>query len=278
MDLTYSECIPCGTIFTNPRPGHSILKEYYASSENYKFWAEKIFPATEAVRKQKIFIPRAELLEALCKQHSIPMLNFLEIGPGFGTFCRLMRERGSFGNIHAIEPTPELADALERSGINVTRSFFEDVNTPASVNVITAFEVIEHIPEPAAFLQKCYETLMPGGLLLLTCPNGKGFDTLVLGEDAPALDFEHVTLFNPYSLSMLFQKSGFEVVLTETPGVLDTDIVRNRLERSESLRSKLPLYKRMFCDQWETHGGSFQVYLQKNVLSGNLMVAGIKQR
>jgi 2-polyprenyl-3-methyl-5-hydroxy-6-metoxy-1,4-benzoquinol methylase len=66
-------------------------------------------------------------------------------------------------------------------------------------DVIASFETIEHLFDPAGFLHACHRLLRPGGLLVLTCPNGQGFDVLVLGDRSDTVDAEHLNYFNPPS-------------------------------------------------------------------------------
>jgi hypothetical protein len=81
-----------------------------------------------------------------------------------------------------------------------------------------SFEVIEHVFDPAVFLHAASRLLRDGGLLVLTCPNGQGFDTATLGAASVAVDTEHVNLFNPSSLAALLVRSGYEVLDISTPG------------------------------------------------------------
>ena len=55
--LDFVECNNCKTVFITPRPTTELIIEYINQSKNYKFWAEKIFPASQEARKEKIFKP-----------------------------------------------------------------------------------------------------------------------------------------------------------------------------------------------------------------------------
>ena len=272
--MRFVRCLECRTVYANPAPTPELIRAYYAASENYKFWATHIFPATVEVRRKRIFQPRVDLLQSLCQEFDVERGLMMEIGPGFGTFCEEVRSRGLFAQVVPVEPTPELADVLAQKGFSVDRRFIEDIDDQELADAIVAFEVIEHILDPKGFIARCRRLLRPGGLLVLTAPNGDGFETLTLQQHSPAVDIEHLTLFNLPSLGGVLQRHGFEVVLKKTPGVLDLDIVLNRLEQNSELARDNPFWEYVRC-----HGGpqvreSFQAFLSHHNLSSNLMIAG----
>jgi SAM-dependent methyltransferase len=78
--------------------------------------------------------------------------------------------------------------------------------------VACGFEVIEHLFEPRRLVSAIQRLLAPGGLLVLSCPKGEGFDIATLGARSLAVDPEHVNLFNPYSLRLMVESAGFEVL------------------------------------------------------------------
>ena len=46
--FTWARCPRCRTLYMTPRPSPEVMGAYYAASENYAYWAEHIFPASEA--------------------------------------------------------------------------------------------------------------------------------------------------------------------------------------------------------------------------------------
>lgn len=177
------------------------MASYYANSENYAYWAQHIFPASEAVRREKIHKPWLERIIGYCDRHGIARGTLVEVGPGFGTFAALAGASGAFGRVLAVEPTPEMARACRDRGVRVIETRIEEIGDELGVvDVLVSFEVIEHLFAPRLFLEQCARLLRPGGLLVLSCPNGRGFDVALLGSKALAVDAEHVNLLNPGSL------------------------------------------------------------------------------
>lgn len=272
MGISYVRCGRCQTMYTSPRPLPRHLDEYYRTSENYAYWARVIFPASEATRRARIFEPRADALVELCDRHQVARDDLIEIGPGFGTFCQVLTERGAFGRVRAIEPTPDLAEACRSRGVEVIESRVEDVDLTqlGGTDVLAAFEVLEHLFDPGAFLASCRELLRPGGLVLLTCPSGQGFEVDMLGPLSTTVDAEHLNYFNARSIADLLESVGLEVLEVSTPGKLDADMVRTAVLDGELSIADDPFLQTVLIDRWEELGGPFQAFLARSQQSSHL--------
>lgn len=267
----FVRCAGCRTIYMSPRPSEKLMGDYYASSENYAYWAKHIFPASEATRREKIHKPWLARVLDFCDRYNVRRESLVEVGPGFGTFCAVANEARAFGKVMAIEPTPELAAACRARGVAVVEKRVEDVGAEvAPADVLVSFEVIEHLFEAKRFLVQAVRLVRPGGLLVLSCPNGEGFDIAVLGAGSQAVDAEHVNLFNPQSLSALVRRCGFEVLEVTTPGRLDAEIVRDAVLAGKHSLAGDAFLRRVLVDEWDRLGWPFQQFLAQNGLSSHM--------
>jgi len=276
--FSYRGCPECRTLFMSPRPSPQIMAAYYADSENYRYWAEHIFPASEEARREKIHRPWLDRVISYCERYAIPAGALLEVGPGFGTFAALANASGRFSRVLAVEPTPQMAAACRARGIEVFERRIEEIETKfETVSVAVAFEVIEHLFEPGAFLKSMAARLARGGLLILSCPNGLGFDIAMLGAQSLAVDAEHVNLFNPDALTRLVESCGFEVLEVCTPGRLDAEFVREAVLAGLFSLDGNPFLQRVLIDEWDRLGINFQAFLAANSLSSHMWLAARKR-
>lgn len=274
LGFSYQSCGACATIYMSPRPSPAVMGDYYANSENYAYWAKYIFPATEAPRREKICRPWLDRVVGFCDRHGIKRGTLLEVGPGFGTFASVATTSGAFDRVLAVEPTPEMAVACRSRGVEVIQARIEDIDTRGlSADIIVAFEVIEHLFDPSAFLKQCGRLLGPGGLLVVSCPNGLGFDVAMLREKSLAVDAEHVNLMNPASISTLLGTCGFDVLEVTTPGRLDAEFVREAVLRKDFDLGRDAFLQRVLIDEWDRLGWPFQQFLAENGLSSHMWVA-----
>lgn len=273
---TFSWCTECRTLYMSPRPSPAVMADYYQDSENYAYFAKHIFPASEDSRREKLHKPRLARILEYCERFNVPRGLLLEVGPGFGTFLEVATKSGAFRRVLGIEPTPEMAAACRARGVEVIERRVEDaVGHIADADIVVSFEVIEHLFDPGSFVAHCARLIPGGGLLVLTCPNGLGFDVAVLGPGSLAIDVEHVNLFNPESLSHLLTRSGFDVLEATTPGRLDAELVRDSVMRGE--RTLDPFLQRVLVEEWDDLGWPFQQFLAANKLSSHMWIVARKR-
>ncbi len=98
-----------------------------------------------------------------------PECRILDLGAGFGGMIPLLNH---LGQVEALEPYPGARDALEETGALVRIGDIESVLTEHRENydMITLFDVLEHIEDDARAVQLIHRALKPDGLLILTVP------------------------------------------------------------------------------------------------------------
>lgn len=261
-DLNYVQCNICKTIYMNPRPSKNSMEIYYKTSRNYKYWAENIFPQSSEARTKMICEPSLERIKKnLGKVLDFKKSDALEIGPGFGLFANLCSKKNTFRTLEVLEPTPPLASHCKEIGLKVHETNVESFEKKNSYDLVFAFEVIEHIYDPSFFLQKTRELLKENGFIILSCPNGIGFDTEMLGPYSPSVDNEHVNLFSPSGIEHIFKRNGFKPISIETPGKMDVEIVFNFFEENPGIFEKENKFKKLLKNN------SFSIELLQDKIS-----------
>lgn len=275
--FSYVTCAHCGTAYMNPRPSQALLHKFYATSKNYAYWNKHIFPATAEIRRKEIFLPRARKIAELCNKFAGKSIDLMEIGAAHGIFCEEAAKTGCFNRIIAVEPHPEQAQHCRETGLEVIELPVEQVTDSACADVLVAFEVLEHLHSPTAFLKACVRMLRHNGLLMLTCPNVKGFDVTMLGLQSDVFSHEHLNYYHPDSLTLLLENNGLTVLELSTPGRLDADIVRNTALRGDFDLSLHPFLRTVLIDEWDTLGAPFQAFLRQQKLSSQMMAVARKK-
>jgi len=117
--------------------------------------------------------------------------DLLEIGCAPGEVLRQAKAAGFW--CIGLEPCKEHAQFIaDHSGCLVFSESFEDFKTDGRADTIIALDVLEHVPDPEAFVEKAFCLLNPKGRLILMTP--------VIGPDIPWRDCdfhpEHLHLFH----------------------------------------------------------------------------------
>ena len=147
-------------------------------------------------------------------------------------------------------------------------------SVPAKPNrkfdVIMAFEVLEHLPDPQKSVKNIFDTLNENGTFYGTLPNYHGYDFLEIGQIYRNLfGPTHLNYFNPKSLEMFFKRNGFKEIEIMTDGVLDTALVENYYKSKKVVLSD---FWKMIYDNnnYQDFLSEFQSLLSKHKLSGNM--------
>ena len=81
-----------------------------------------------------------------------------------------------------------------------------------SFDVITLWDVFEHIPGGKEYLRLIHKNLKKNGLLFLQVPSSNSLAAKIMREKCRAFDgIEHVNMFNPKTLSLILEDTGFEI-------------------------------------------------------------------
>lgn len=263
-------------MFINPRPDGALLEQYYNNARGLAYWNEQIFPTSEPVRRELIFRPRASRVIELCTKYKVNTNIIIDVGAGFGTFCEEIQKIDCFDRVVAVEPNPGLAQTCKQKTIEVIAKPIEKV-WMEGIDVITSFELIEHLFSPEDFLHSCNKCLDDEGLFICTAPNIKGFDLLTLGKLSDNIAGpNHLNYFHPDSLKILLERCGFEVIETLTPGKLDAELVRKKVLSNELDISNQPFMQEVLINNWDRVGEAFQQFLADNLLSSHMWVVARK--
>ena len=148
----------------------------------------------------------------------------LDIGCGAGSFLALAQKRG--WEPHGVEISPGLSAACERNlGIKVITGRFEDVKLPdGRFDVVTMWDVIEHVVDPGFCIRKVKQLLRPGGMAVFCTPDeesilartGLAFYKLTRSRyQYPAFALHpayHTYFFSRKGFSRLLNDSGLTVI------------------------------------------------------------------
>jgi SAM-dependent methyltransferase len=141
----------------------------------------------------------------------------LDFGCGAGHFLGAARELGweTFG----VEPLPGHAIyARARFGAEVVADTLREKSfRPYSFDLITAFQVFEHLPDPAGTLGRLAHLLKPGGALYVEVPNVATWSVRGLGPRHRHFVQDHLYFFSAATLARLLRQAGLRVAGTCYP-------------------------------------------------------------
>ena len=229
---TYMQCSKCAAVYQEPMPTIEEIYGYYP--DNYDVYT-KIPPLKHfgfsklGVLKYKynytdlkiplLFKLLSPVLSAFNYRDTISFIpdgKGLDIGCGNGKFIRDMNSLG--WQFEGVEFNSIAVDICRKAGLKV---FHGDLNSAAfkdnSFDLISARQLIEHIPDPVNFMREIARILKSGGRLVLKTPNSlalgrRWFGRFWFANEIP----RHVLLFCPTNLNMLAKRIGLYRIAVKT--------------------------------------------------------------
>ncbi len=97
----------------------------------------------------------------------------LDIGCGGGHFLKMLKEAG-YNNARGFDIDNYIAFEDMKDRIVIGDLNFQKINIgDKTLDLITAFQVMEHLENPFHFERECARLLKPGGMLIMSIPGGR---------------------------------------------------------------------------------------------------------
>ena len=178
-------------------------------------------------------------LPVIRKYASGPRL--LDVGCAAGFFIEAALDAG-FDPV-GIELSPmaiELAQPAARERITCGDVNVLLASDARQFDVVTAFDIIEHTLDPAAFLDDIGRVLAPGGLLVVSTPDTGHWLRRVMGDRWPMLQpYQHTFLFSQQAMRALLLEHGYEPLVIESARkVITVDYLFGQLRQTNPMLSR----------------------------------------
>jgi SAM-dependent methyltransferase len=207
-------CASCGLTYVTPRlEDAALLDEVY----NEGYWSSDAAKErgytdyrSDAPLYLKTYRRRLRVVHRNFKQPG----RVLDVGCAAGYFLRVMADEG--WDVTGLEPSDAIRPQAEESlgQERVLSGILGEVDLPAaSFDLITMWDVIEHIPDVVAACKEVRRLLAPGGLFLIETQNVASRAAKVLGKKWQHYKHaEHIYHFDPKTIKRVLDEAGFEVL------------------------------------------------------------------
>ena len=197
-------CSQTKLIRTSLIPSNDELEDHYSE-----------YPYIEQCPKLTIdrYKETLETFESFRKNNML-----LEVGCGAGFF--LLEAKNKQWIASGIEKGSLIKEKLREKNIVIHNDLFNKSELKNnSFDVIVMIEVIEHLPDPVLYLNRCFELLRPGGAIYITTPNFNCIERRILKNEYRIISYpEHIWYFTPLSLHKTLSKNNFSRKRLKTHG------------------------------------------------------------
>ncbi len=257
--LPYALCPDTWSLGLAALPGDKVLKEYFNSSELACFRASEEFQKHVSNTRKELWDTLVEWIEGRARRYmGMDKYSVIDWGCKSPYWLEYLNQAAFVSNLHIVDSLPPV----------------EESPSDSPVDIICLFDVVQRTDNPQKLFNEVAGMLRPGGMLVISCRSGSGFDILTLRENSESIfPLEHVCLPSPKGMKLLIENAGLEVLELTTPGLLDVQFLKNSVEPI----SHNQYFQRYLLEQCNNAVlERFQSFLQQNNLSSYLRAVARK--
>jgi 2-polyprenyl-3-methyl-5-hydroxy-6-metoxy-1,4-benzoquinol methylase len=227
----HGRCPQCGLIYVNPVLRDDLVLEHYQDEAS---WVEVLESGPQVEMDRLKYAYGLDIARPYLHGTKV-----LDLGAGTGLFVRLASANGF--ETTALELHKENARRLSADGFRVVTQPLDQANLPEDhFDLVTLWEVLEHIVDPNILLNEIHRILKPKGVLLILVPNVEALVTRILHEKSGTFGgHSHVSFFNRRTLGRLLSETGFTMVEQETL-ITELGTINNYLSFEEPYLGRAP--------------------------------------
>jgi SAM-dependent methyltransferase len=202
------QCQQCGLIYTNPRIDSPGIIESYQAVEDPLYLEER-------EGRVLTFEHHLKPLERLTGPPDGRPL--LDVGCYTGVFVEIADNHG--WDAWGVEPSHWAVEQAVAQGLHVVQGTLDTADLPeAHFDVVTMWDVIEHLPDPLGTLRHSHRLLKQGGLVVVHTIDIDSLFARLMGARWPWLMEMHIYYFSQRTLRMMLERCDFQVLSDRPQG------------------------------------------------------------
>jgi 2-polyprenyl-3-methyl-5-hydroxy-6-metoxy-1,4-benzoquinol methylase len=222
------QCSECSFVYVNPRIKNEELEGIY----KHNYFKNKDYGYIGYEQEKRLRVKNFEkwLTEAMPFLPNHKVLHALDVGCAAGYCVEVMKDKG--WNAEGLELDEEMYTSLVEEGKNVYSSLLESFEKKSKYQVITLFDVIEHIPHLDEAFAKLSDLVDEDGVIIMVTPNHDSLQRRLFGKRwFQYKPIEHIQYFTPETLEVFAKRNNLQVVHQHKCGqYADTAFLINRLK------------------------------------------------
>ena len=198
------QCDDCSLVYLNPRTNHSVL---------IKSYSQAVDPTFVKQDHKRIQCFDKELRQIIKQFGIVPdrSKRILDIGCAGGAFLKAARDIGF--NVTGVEPSHWMCEyGKKKYGLDIRQGQLMELGfEPASFDIISLWDVIEHLSTPGNVLKHASTLLKDDGLLVINYPDYGSLAARLLGSKWPFLLSVHLLYYDRNTIKRQLEQCNFKV-------------------------------------------------------------------
>jgi SAM-dependent methyltransferase len=207
-------CRRCGLTYVTPRLKDGALLSAVYDEGYWRSSAAKDRGYTDYRQDQPLYLRTYRRRLRVVRRHFAHPGRVLDVGCAAGYFLRVMQEEG--WQVTGLEPSDSIRPHAARliGPENVRAGLLGAVElAPGSFDLVTMWDVLEHIPDPVGAAREVRKLLAPGGKFLIETQDVHSLAARLLGRRWQHYKHaEHIYHFDRRTLAEVLRRAGFRVL------------------------------------------------------------------
>ncbi len=227
-NLNVVECQTCGFIFIPP---------YYRKQITYTQYKNK--DVADIVRKANnwVKIERHKIRYNLIKKYKKPGSTLFDLGSGWGHFMLTGNMLGYHTTGIEIAEQPYLYSKQDLQ-LNVQHINFFDYNTPHQFDIITMWDVLEHIDDANSVIKKCAAMQSSKGIIVIQVPQIDSYFAKKYKDQWKMMGLDHVNYFGKKTITKLLAHHGYTVLTIKSSFEIKLFLMYTLLPWAKKIKTK----------------------------------------
>ena len=202
------KCSGCELVYLNPRIQSKLILESYIEAIDPRFASQNPFRISTFSKFFELWSKRTKIQPSIQKK-------VLDIGCAAGAFPKAAHDLGF--SVIGIEPSKYLCEhGKAKYGLDLRQGVLHEQNfIEEEFNIVSMFDVIEHLDQPGVVLEEIKRILHQDGHLIINYPEFDSWPRKLMGKKWPFFLSVHLFYFTPKSISNILEKHGFKVIRME---------------------------------------------------------------
>ena len=238
-EFEIKRCKSCGFKYTSPRPNDEELGNYY-KAESYVSHSDTKKGLVNTLYHWVRSYTLIKKLQLVMRYTGLRTGKILDYGAGTGAFLDTCKKNK--WDASGIEPDADARKVMAEKFSISTYPSLTQANAEGALcdfDVITAWHVLEHVPDLKETVDALKNSLKQKGKLIVAVPNPTSHDAAVYKQDWAAYDVpRHLWHFAPADMERLMKEQGFKLIRI-LPMVFDSYYVSMLSRKYQTGRSGL---------------------------------------
>ena len=261
MDIV--QCSNCSLVYTNPIFDDEHYKSTY-SSEDYQKIVKDLGEESHNYRVRRFGKERVDILSNFLDHKD--EIRYLDVGCSTGFVVEAAKDAGWIAK--GIDLNPSAIDFGKSRGLDLTNASLDETSfEKESFDVISLFDVLEHLTNPKEIINQAQSYLADEGLLFIYVPNWDSASRMIMNEDAHFIwPTHHLNYYTPNTLRDFLERQDFIVEFVSTEGLDIVDYIwrEEEVEENDVTALKKISDKLQFFINAGGYGKNLRMIVRKN--------------